>query len=91
MNKTEFVSAFKEKTGFTSEQAYKAIDSVFDVISEALEKGDSVTVQSFGTFEVRERAARKGINPQTKQPIEINASKAPAFKVSYKLKERVNH
>lgn len=90
MNKTEFVAALKEKTGFTNEQAYKAIDGVFDVITEALEKGDSVTIQSFGTFEVRDRAARTGINPQTKQPIAINASKAPAFKVSYKLKERIN-
>lgn len=90
MNKTEFVAALKEKTGFTNEQAYKAIDGVFDVITEALEKGDSVTVQSFGTFEVRNRAARTGINPQTKKPIDISASKAPAFKVSYKLKERIN-
>lgn len=90
MNKQEFVSKLKEKTGFTNEQAYKAIDGVFGVITESLEQGDSVTVQSFGTFEVRERAARKGINPQTKMPIDISASKAPAFKVSYKLKERVN-
>lgn len=90
MTKHEFVSAFKEKVGFTNEQAYKVIDSVFEVITEALEKGDSVTIQSFGTFEVRERAARAGVNPQTRQPIIINASKAPAFKVSYKLKERVN-
>lgn len=90
MNKTQFVSELKKKTGFTGEQAYKAINGVFDVIAEALEKGESINIQSFGTFEVRERAARKGINPQTRQPIEINASKAPAFKVSYKLKERVN-
>lgn len=90
MNKQEFVSALKDKTGFTNDQAYKAIDGVFDVITEALEKGDSVAIQSFGTFEVRERAARTGVNPQTHQPIEINASKAPAFKVSYKLKERIN-
>lgn len=90
MNKAEFASALKAKTGFTNEQAYKAIDGIFDVIAETLEKGESVTIQSFGTFEVRQRAARKGINPQTKKAIEINASKAPAFKVSYKLKERVN-
>lgn len=90
MNKNEFVSALKTKTGFTNEQAYKAIDGVFEVISEELEKGGSVSIQSFGTFEVRERAARAGVNPQTREPIQINASKAPAFKVSYKLKERVN-
>lgn len=90
MNKPEFVAALKEKTGFTSEQAYKAIDGVFDVITEALEKGDNVTVQSFGTFEVRNRAARKGINPQTRQQMDISASRTPAFKVSYKLKERIN-
>lgn len=91
MNKTEFVTALKEKTGFTNDQAYKAIDSVFEVITEELEKGGTVTIQSFGTFEVRERAARAGVNPQTRQPIQINASKSPAFKVSYKLKERVNN
>lgn len=90
MNKTEFVSALKAKTGFTNEQAYKAIDAVFDVIADELENGGSVNIQSFGTFEIHERAARKGINPQTKQPIDISASKAPAFRVSYKLKERVN-
>jgi DNA-binding protein HU-beta len=90
MNKAEFISALKAKTGFTNDQAYKAFNGVFDVIAELLEKGDSLTVQSFGTFEVRNRAARVGVNPQTKKPIDINASKAPAFKASYKLKERVN-
>lgn len=90
MNKQEFVTALKDKTGFTNEQAYKAIDGVFDVITEELEKGGNVNIQSFGTFEVRERAARTGVNPQTRQPIQINASKSPAFKCSYKLKERIN-
>lgn len=90
MNKQEFVTALKEK-GFTNEQAYKAIDGVFDVITETLKKGESVTIQSFGTFEVRERAARAGVNPQTREPIQINASKAPAFKCSYKLKEVINN
>lgn len=90
MNKTEFVTALKEKTGFTNDQAYKAIDGVFDVIADELAKSGSVSIQSFGTFEVRERAARTGVNPQTRQPIQINASKAPAFKASYKLRELVN-
>jgi len=90
MNKNELVTKLKEKTGFTNEQAYKAIDGVFAAITDALCAGESVSIQSFGTFEVRNRAARVGINPQTRTPIQINASKAPAFKVSYKLKEAVN-
>lgn len=90
MNKTDFVAKLKAKTGFTNDQAYKAIDGVFDVITDALRAGESVSIQSFGTFEVRDRAARVGINPQTRTPIQINASKSPAFKVSYKLKEAVN-
>lgn len=89
MNKQEFVTELKAK-GFTNEQAYQAIDGVFGVITDALKRGDSVTIQSFGTFEVRERAARTGVNPQTREPIQINASKAPAFKCSYKLKEAIN-
>lgn len=90
MNKNEFISALKEKTGFTTEQAYKAVDGVFDVITDELGKGGSVSIQSFGTFEVRERAARSGVNPKTREPIQINASKAPACKFSYKLKELLN-
>lgn len=90
MNKSELITAVKEKADFTNEQAYRAVDAVVGAITEELEKGGSVSIQSFGTFEVRERAARPGVNPSTGQPIQINASKAPAFKASYKLKERVN-
>ena len=90
MKKAELLAAIAEKNGSTKKNAEAALDAVISTITEALEKGDSVAIQSFGTFEVRERAARTGVNPQTHQPIEINASKAPAFKVSYKLKERIN-
>lgn len=90
MNKSEFIAAVKARTEFTNEQAYKAVDAVFGIIAEELEKGGDVAIQSFGTFEVRDRAARPGVNPATGEPIQINASKAPAFKPSYKLKERLN-
>ena len=90
MNKSELIAAVKAKAEFTNEQAYKAVDAVFAVIAEELEKAGEVGIQSFGTFEVRNRAARPGVNPHTGEPIQINASKAPAFKASYKLKERLN-
>lgn len=90
MTKGELIAAVKAEAGFTNEQAYKAVNAVFTAITAELEKGGSVSVQSFGTFEVRERAARQGINPKTKAPISINASKAPAFKPSYKLKQLIN-
>lgn len=90
MNKSELIAAVKEKANFTNDQAYRAVDAVVAAITEELEKGGSVSIQSFGTFEVRERAARAGVNPATREPIQINASKSPAFKASYKLKERVN-
>lgn len=90
MTKSELIAAVKAKAGFTNDQSYRAVNAVFAAIADELEQGGSISVQSFGTFEVRDRAARKGINPQTKAAIEINASKAPAFKPSYKLKQRVN-
>lgn len=90
MTKSELVAAVKAISGFTNEQSFRAVNAVFTAIADELEEGGSVSVQSFGTFEVRERAARKGINPQTKAAIDISASKAPAFKPSYKLKQRVN-
>lgn len=87
MNKAELIAAVAEKTGLSKKDADKAVSAVFDSIKDALAAGDKVSVFGFGTFEVRERAARTGLNPQTKQKIEIAASKAPAFKAAKALKE----
>lgn len=89
MNKTELVSAVAEKSEISKKDAAKAVDAVFASIEEALAKGDKVQLIGFGTFEVRERAARKGRNPQTGDEIEIPASKVPAFKPGKALKEAV--
>ena len=89
MNKTELVNAVAEKTGLTKKDAGKAVDALFDTVTEVLGKGDKVTLIGFGNFEVRERAARKGRNPQTGQEIDIAASKVPAFKAGKALKDAV--
>ena len=90
MNKSEFIQAMAEKSGLTVKDATTALDATLEVIQESLQKGESVSLVGFGTFEVKERAARTGRNPQTKQPIEIPASKAPSFKAGKPLKEAVN-
>ena len=87
MNKTELIAAVAEKTGLSKKDADKAVAAVFESVKDALAAGDKVSVFGFGTFEVRERAARTGLNPQTKQPIQIAASKVPAFKACKVLKE----
>lgn len=91
MTKSELVSAIAEKTGVTKKVATEQFNVVFSTISEALAKGEKVQVKDFGTFETRSRAARKGLNPQTKQPIEIPATVVPAFKASSVLKRAVKH
>ena len=80
MNKTELVSVVSEKTEFSKKESAQIVDALFASIEEALAKGEKVQLIGFGTFEVRERAARKGRNPQTGAEIEIPASKVPAFK-----------
>lgn len=90
MNKSEFIQAMAEKSGLTVKDATTALNATLEVIQESLQKGESVSLVGFGTFEVKERAARTGRNPQTKQPIEIPASKAPSFKAGKPLKEAVN-
>ncbi len=87
MNKTELIAKIAEKTELTKKDATKAVDAVFSAISESLSEGDKVQIIGFGNFEVRERAARKGRNPQTGEEIEIAASKVPAFKPGKALKE----
>ena len=77
---SDLVSKVAESTELSKKDATKAVDAVFEAISEALQSGDKVQLVGFGNFEVRERSARKGRNPQTGEEIEIPASKIPAFK-----------
>lgn len=82
MNKTELVAAIAEKAGLTKVDAHKALDAFIDATVETMKKGDKVTIPGFGTFSVTERAARQGINPQTKKKIKIAAKKSGKFKMS---------
>ncbi len=88
MNKTELVNAVAA-AGFTKKDADKAVAAVFGAIEDALKKGDKVQLIGFGTFEVRERAAKEGRNPQTGEKIKIAAAKVPAFKAGAALKDAV--
>lgn len=89
MNKTELVGAVASKTDLTKKDAERVVAAVFDSIEEALSDGDRVQLVGFGTFEVRERAARTGRNPKTGDEIEIPASKVPSFKAGKALKASV--
>lgn len=89
MNKAELIAAVAEKSELTQKDAGKVVNAMIDVISETLAKGERVQLVGFGTFEVRERAERKGRNPQTKEEIVIPASKAPVFKAGKVLKDSV--
>lgn len=89
MTKAELISAIAEKTEFTKKDSEAALAAVLESITDALKKGDKVALVGFGTFEVRARAARTGINPQTKKKIKIPAAKVPAFKAGKALKEAV--
>ncbi|MCR4397571.1 MAG: HU family DNA-binding protein [Firmicutes bacterium] len=87
MNKAELVSAVAERTGMTKKDTEKVVNSVIDVIEEALSRDDKVSLVGFGTFEVRQRAARKGRNPKTGEEIDIAATKVPTFRAGKALKE----
>lgn len=89
MNKTELVKAIAADAGLTNKDAEKALSAAIAAITKALAAGDKVSVLGFGTFEVRERGARTGLNPRTKEKIEIAASKVPAFKAGQALKDAV--
>jgi len=89
MTKTELVTLVAEKAGTTKKNADAALTAVIDSITETLAKGEKVQLVGFGTFEVRERAAREGVNPQTREKIKIAATKTPAFKPGRALKEAV--
>jgi DNA-binding protein HU-beta len=89
MNKADLISNVAEKTELTKKDAEKAVSAVLETIGEALSKGDKVQLVGFGTFEIRERAARKGRNPQTGEEINIAAAKVPVFKAGKALKDAV--
>lgn len=89
MNKTELINSVAEASGLSKKDATKSVESVFETIQDALSKGEKVQLIGFGNFEVRERAARKGRNPQSGEEIEIAASKVPAFKAGKALKDAV--
>lgn len=89
MTKVELINAVAERTGIAKKDAAAVVDAVFDEIQAALSRGDRVQVVGFGTFEVRQRAARRGRNPQTGQELSIAARRTPAFKAGKGLKEAV--
>ncbi|MGI5881285.1 MAG: HU family DNA-binding protein [Syntrophomonadaceae bacterium] len=87
MNKTELIGEVAGKTGMTKKDAEKVVNAFFDTVEGALKSGDKVQLIGFGTFEVRDRKARKGRNPQTGKEIDIPATKVPAFKAGKALKD----
>ncbi|RIX53480.1 HU family DNA-binding protein [Paenibacillus nanensis] len=91
MNKTDLIAKVAELTELSKKDATKAVDAVFEAISDALQNGEKVQLVGFGNFEVRERQARKGRNPQTGEEIDIAASKMPAFKPGKSLKDLVSN
>ena len=90
MNKTELVAAMAEQTNLSKKDAEVALKAFIDVVSEELKKGEKVQLVGFGTFEVSERAAREGRNPQTGETMEIKASKSPKFTAGKALKDALN-
>jgi len=89
MNKTELVNAIAEKAQLSKADAKKALDAAIEAIGEALEKDDKVALLGFGTFAVNEKPARQGINPRTKETIEIAARKVVKFKAGAELNAKV--
>ena len=90
MNKTELVAAIAEQTELSKKDAEKALKAYTDIVADELKKGEKVQLVGFGTFEVSERAAREGRNPQTGETMEIKASKTPKFKAGKALKDMMN-
>ena len=90
MNKSELIDAIAASADLPKAAAGRALDAMIDSVSEALKEGDTVSLVGFGTFSVKERAARTGRNPQTGEAIEIKAAKVPGFKAGKALKDAVN-
>ena len=90
MNKAELITSMAEKSQLTKKDAETALKAFVESVQEALENGEKVQLVGFGTFETRERAAREGRNPRTKEVISIPASVVPVFKAGKEFKEKVN-
>ena len=90
MNKAEMIAAVAEKSGLTKKDSEKAVAATIDVITESLQGGDKVQLVGFGVFEVKQRAARMGRNPKTKEQIEIPASSVPVFKAGKAFKDAID-
>jgi DNA-binding protein HU-beta len=90
VNKADLISVMAEKSGMTKKDSEKALNAFIETVEEALVKRDKVQLVGFGTFEVRERSARKGRNPQTGEEIDIPAANVPAFKAGKALKDSIN-
>ncbi len=90
MNKSQLAEAAAERAGISKGDASKALDAVLDTIQSALQSGEKVSLTGFGTFEVRDRAARTARNPQTGEEMQVAASRAPAFKAGKGFKDAIN-
>jgi DNA-binding protein HU-beta len=90
MNKAELIEAMADSADISKAAAGRALDGMVDAITDAMKKGDTLSLVGFGTFSVKERAARDGRNPQTGETIKIKASKIPSFKAGKALKDAVN-
>ena len=89
MNKAELIAAVAEVAGLSKKDSEKAVNATFDAITAALEAGEKVSLVGFGAFDVKERAARMGRNPRTKEEVEIPATRVPLFKAGKALKDAV--
>jgi DNA-binding protein HU-beta len=90
MNKTDLIESIAKSADITKASATRALDAAIEAITTSLQKNESVTLVGFGTFSVGERAARTGLNPRTKEAIQIDAAKVPKFKAGKALKDAVN-
>ncbi len=90
MNKTELIEAMADSADISKAAAARAMDGMIEAITKAMQNGDTVAILGFGTFTVRARAARTGRNPKTGEPMEISASRSPAFKAGKAFKDAVN-
>ena len=90
MNKAELITSMAEKSKLTKKDAELALKALIESVEESLEKGEKVQLVGFGTFEIRERAAREGRNPRTKEVIQIQATTVPVFKAGKEFKDKVN-
>ena len=89
MNKTELIAAVAEAAGLSKKDTEAVVNAALNTITASLKKGDKVQLVGFGSFEVKKRAERTGLNPRTKQPVKIAASKVPVFKAGKALKDAV--